>query len=96
MIGLMMKGLGFDPAQLVAQANKLGETFAALVAGQSMAAGKLELVLANQRAIMAALGLMVVPSDAELRVIEGETQKYLARHNGSDPASGDISHGERP
>lgn len=84
MLGLMLKGLGIDPAAIMAQASELGETFARLIVGQARVDAKLDQVLANQTAIMAALGLTVpLPSEAETALIEAETVKYLARHGGA-------------
>lgn len=71
MMGLALKGMGFDPAALFAQAELMGKAFARMAA-------TVDRIEAQQLAIMAALGLTVPePAGEMLTLIEDESRKLL-------------------
>jgi hypothetical protein len=78
MLGLMLKGMGVDPAALFQQAAAMGETFQRLATLQEAIGAKLDTVLANQAAIMAAMGLVVpAPEGDVLALIDEGSRKFL-------------------
>lgn len=72
-LGLTLKGMGFDPAALLAQAAQLGAAFQAVTES-------LERIEAHQLAIMSALGLYVAPPSGKLaQLIADESRAYVQR-----------------
>jgi hypothetical protein len=83
MMGMMLRGLGIDPAALIEQAGQLGSTFQAIGAALArIEAGQARLE-AQQLATMTALGIYVAPPEGEtLALIEAASAAHVAQHGG--------------
>lgn len=86
MMTLAMKAMGFDPAQLTAQAGAIGATFAQLQREQTESLQLLRTLQAQQTALMGHLGMTIPPMDDETAAYVAEqTQQALAPYGGPAP-----------
>jgi hypothetical protein len=72
MLQIMLKSMGVDPGEIMRLGESIGGAFARLEQGQRD-------VLANQHAIMQAMGLEVPAPDAQtMALIADKTAEYIA------------------
>lgn len=72
MLQMMLRGMGVDPAEIMRLGESIGGAFARLEATQRE-------MLANQHAVMTAMGLEVPPPDDEtLLLIAAKSNEYIA------------------
>jgi len=77
MIGLALKGMGFDPDVLLKQATALGAAFENITRTQALILDRLAVQQASLDMITAALGLYVPPPSAEIiALIDIESARF--------------------
>lgn len=87
MLGLALKGMGFDPSAIIEQARQIGTAFGQLNENDLRLFEQLQRIEANQLSIMTHLGLYVPPPSAEVaEMIAIESRKHIDAHGGpADP-----------
>lgn len=78
MIGLALKGMGFDPVAIQTQATELVALFVGIKEALAFQADAMARIEANQLAVMSALGLEVpMPDEAALILIAQESRRFI-------------------